>query len=130
MNRNEIVNYWLDSSEVDFRAMDNLFRNRHFTWSLFVGHLVLEKLLKAAYVKNISLEVPRSHNLLQLALKVGMELSVEQQDLLDEVTTFNIKARYPDYKNRFYEKATFEFTEGYILKIKEFREWVRAQLSS
>ena len=95
MTRNEIVKYWIDSSEVDFLAMDNLFKNRHFTWSLFIGHLVLEKLLKAYYVKNISLEVHRTHNLLQLAQKTRLKLCEEQQDLLDEVTTFNIKARYP-----------------------------------
>lgn len=130
MTRNEIVKYWIDSSEVDFLAMDNLFKNRHFTWSLFIGHLVLEKLLKAYYVKNISLEVHRTHNLLQLAQKTGLKLCEEQQDLLDEVTTFNIKARYPDYKNRFYEKATSNFTESYIIKIKEFRKWILDQLNS
>ena len=130
MTRNEIVKYWIDSSEVDFLAMDNLFKNKHFTWSLFIGHLVLEKLLKAYYVKNISPEVNRTHNLLQLAQKTGLKLCEEQQDLLDEVTTFNIKARYPDYKNRFSEKATSNFTESYIIKIKEFRKWILDQLNN
>lgn len=96
------------------------------------GHylLVLEKLLKASHVKNISSEVPRTHNLLQLAQKTGLTLSAEQQDLLDEVTTFNVKARYPDYKNRFYGKATAGFTESYVLKIKEFRKWILDQLNN
>ena len=30
----------------------------------------------------------------------------------------------PDYKERFYKKATKEFTENYIFKIKEFRKWL------
>ncbi|MBM4145016.1 MAG: HEPN domain-containing protein [Nitrospira sp.] len=49
-------------------------------------------------------------------------LTEEQKDFLDEVTTFNIKARYPDYKGRFYKKATKKFTEHYIKEIKEFRK--------
>lgn len=53
-----------------------------------------------------------------------LQLTEAQKDLLDEVTTFNIKARYPDYKGRFYKKATKRFTENYILKIKEFRRWL------
>jgi len=35
--------------------MQSLLENRHYTWALFVGHLVLEKLLKALYVKNADL---------------------------------------------------------------------------
>jgi len=39
-------------------------------------------------------------------------------------TTFNIRARYPDFKNRFHKTATREFTAHYIGKIKEFRQWL------
>lgn len=69
-------------------------------------------------------EVPHSHNLLIIAQKANLVLSEEQADFLDEVTTFNIKARYPDYKNRFYKKASKKFTGEQILKIKEFRLWL------
>lgn len=64
-----------------------------------------------------------------LATKANLALSEEQENFLDDVTTFNIKARYPDYKNRFYRKATREFTEGYIAKIKEFRLWLMKKIN-
>jgi len=48
----------------------------------------------------------------------------EQKNLLDEVTTFNIRTRYPDFKGRFYKKATRKFTEKYISEIKGFRKWL------
>jgi HEPN domain len=63
-------------------------------------------------------------DLTRIAEKGNLALSEKQKDFLDEVTTFNIKARYPDYKNRFYRKATREFTEIYISKIREFRLWL------
>ena len=53
-----------------------------------------------------------------------MELTEKQKDFLAEVTTFNIKSRYPDYKRRFYKKASKNFAEHYIKKIKEFRQWL------
>ncbi|MEA3333546.1 MAG: HEPN domain-containing protein [Pseudomonadota bacterium] len=130
MTKNEIVSYWIDSSETDFQAMDNLFKNKHYIWSLFIGHLVIEKLLKAFYVKNNCEEVPRTHDLLKLADKAKLDLHEEQKDFLDEVTTFNIKARYPDYKNRFQKKATSRFTGDYIKKIKEFRLWILNRLNN
>ena len=55
-------------------------------------------------------------------------LTEEQKDLLDEVTTFNIKARYPDYKGRFYKKATKRFAEGYVSKIKGFKKNLKKKM--
>jgi HEPN domain-containing protein len=130
VTREEIIKYWLDSSDVDYRAMENLFHNRHYAWSLFIAHLVIEKLLKAIYVKNVSIACPKIHDLLQIAKKSNLELSEKQMDLLDEVTTFNIKARYPDYKNRFYKKATQQFTEHYILQVEELRQWLIQKIKS
>ena len=124
MTRKEIIQYWIDSSDVDFRAMDSLFVNGHYTWALFVGHLVIEKLLKAYYVKIIDVNAPQIHHLLKIAEQTGFELSEDQKDFLLEVTTFNIKARYPDFKQRFYQKATKEFAGQYIQKIKEFKTWI------
>jgi len=61
--------------------------------ALFVGHLVIEKLLKAYYVENMDIHPPLIHNLLRIAEKSKLELSEEQKDLLVTVTTFNIQAR-------------------------------------
>lgn len=53
-----------------------------------------------------------------------------EMDFLDEVTTFNVKARYPDYKNRFYKKVTSEFAQVYINRIKEFKQWLVSKISN
>lgn len=130
MTKEEIVKYWLNSSDIDFQAMESLFKNGHYVWSLFVGHLVIEKLFKAYYLKTVDSAIPYSHDLLNIAKKANLVLSEEQEDFLDDATTFNIKARYPDYKNRFYKKASKKFTEEQILKIKEFRLWLIKKISS
>ena len=124
MTKEEIIKYWLNSADIDSKAMESLFNNGHYMWALFVGHLVIEKLLKAFYTKNVGDDIPYTHDLSHIAKKANLAISEGQEDFLDDVTTFNIKARYPDYKNRFYRKATVKFTEGYITQIKEFRLWV------
>ncbi len=130
MTKDEIIKYWVDSSDVDFKAMESLFDSGHYVWSLFVGHLVIEKLLKAYYVKKVDMNAPQMHNLLKIAEMTSLELSYEQRIFLDEVTTFNIRARYPDYKRGFYKKATKEFTEKYIKEIKEFKLWLTEKISN
>lgn len=128
MKKEEIVDYWLNSSDIDFNAMESLFKNGHYLWTLFVGHLVLEKLLKAYYVKHRGIEIPYTHDLLSIAKKANLIVTDEQADFLDEVTTFNIKARYPDYKNRFYKRATEEFARVHTTRIKEFRLWLLKEI--
>ncbi len=124
MTKDEIIEYWVSSSNKDFKAMGSLSQNGHYAWALFLGHLVLEKLLKAVYVKYVDAEIPFIHDLTKIAEKSGLQLSEEQKDLLDAVTAFNIKARYPDYKGRFYRKATKRFTENYLGQIKDSRKWL------
>lgn len=124
MKKDEIINFWVASSSKDLKAMGSLFKNGHYVWALFLGHLILEKILKALYVKRVDTNIPFTHNLAKIAEEAGLPLIEKQKDLLDEVTTFNIKARYPDYKGRFYKKATRRFTEKYIVKIKDFRKWL------
>jgi HEPN domain-containing protein len=109
---------------MDFAAMESLFSNGHYVWALFVGHLVIEKLLKALYVKRVDPQVPRSHNLLAIAEKTGLELNDEQKLFMDEITGFNIRARYPDVKMRFFKKATRAFAEERLIRIREFRVWL------
>jgi len=63
--------------------------------------------------------------LLRLAEKGGLNLTNKQKDLLDEVSGFNIRVRYDDYKREFHKKCTADFTKGYIDKIEDFRKWIK-----
>jgi len=50
-NIDGIVKKWKESSDQNYLTMQNLLKSRDYSWSLFLGHLVIEKLLKAHYVK-------------------------------------------------------------------------------
>ncbi|HED06469.1 MAG TPA: HEPN domain-containing protein [Ignavibacteria bacterium] len=45
MTKNEHIKYWIDAAEVDRSAMDNLFKSKDYVWSLFLEHLIIEKLI-------------------------------------------------------------------------------------
>src|SRR5438552_7445829 len=111
MTLDEQVKYWINGAENDLPVMDSMLNNAHFVWSLYIGHLVVEKMLKAFYTRDNKESPPKIHNLLQLAAATKLELTREQEEFLLEVNTFNIEARYPDYKYDFYKKCTKEFTE-------------------
>ena len=110
MDKADLIKYWIDSSDRDFKAMQHLFEKKDYHWSLFMGHLVVEKLLKAYYVIKVDNNPPFIHNLTRLAEKSDLDLTEEQKDLLVTITTFNIRARYDDYKLAFYKTCTKKFT--------------------
>lgn len=128
MDKSELIKYWIDSSDRDFKTMNHLFKKKDYHWSLFIGHLVVEKLLKAYHVKKVDNNPPFIHNLTRLAEKADLNLSEEQMNVLVTVTTFNLRARYDDYKLAFYKTCTKKFAEKWIGEIKGFRKWIKEQL--
>ncbi len=128
MKKEELILYWIDSSDRDFLAMIHLYEKGDYSWALFVGHLVVEKLLKAWYVQNFSNTPPFIHDLVRLAEKGGLTLDEDQKDMLDTISTFNLRARYDDYKMEFHRKCTREFTAKWLDQIKEVREWTKNKL--
>lgn len=128
MCKKEIINYWLSTAENDYKTMLNMYKSKNYNWALFIGHLVIEKILKAYYVKKINKEIPFTHDLLRIAQKTNLNLSDEQKDFLDTLTTFNIRVRYDDYKLEFYNKCNKKFTQEYITKIKGFKKWIKDKL--
>jgi HEPN domain-containing protein len=125
MENNEIVEYWINASEGDFELSQSLFESKRYSYSLFFTHLAVEKLLKGLIVHNTHNTAPYEHNLVRLAEVTGIAFSEEQLDLLTDITTFNIKGRYDDYKNQFYKTATREYTEKYLTQAKELIQWLK-----
>jgi hypothetical protein len=91
--------------------------------------LVLEKILKAIYVKNNQNKIPpKIHNLVRLSELAFVKLDDNKKIMLDKINDFNIETRYPEYKNEFYKTCTKEFTEENINKIKELAQWLKSQI--
>ena len=130
MTKNELIAYWLESSEGNHSSMLNMYANGEYVWSLFVGHLCIEKLLKACYEKEIETIVPRIHDLYKLAVRCNLEMTEEQMDALQFFTLFNIEARYEEYKREFYKKCTKDFTEQNVKKIEGLRTWLLEKINS
>jgi HEPN domain-containing protein len=125
----QIKNHWIATSKDDFKTMEELFKSKSYHWTLFLGHITLEKMLKALYVKIHRKHAPTIHNLYRLAEMCQLELTDEYSDWLDTITSFNINARYNDYKREFYQLCTQEFTESWINRIKELYGWIEQKLS-
>lgn len=113
----KIYKHWIDSSDKDYNTMIHMFETKDYHWSLFLGHIVIEKLIKASVVITIKDHAPFTHDLTKLANISKLDFSEEQLDWLDTITTFNLNARYDNYDQAFYRKCTPVFFRKYGLRI-------------
>ena len=117
-NTKEIIEYWIKTARHDYKTMQSLFESKRYSDSLFYGHIVLEKVLKALVIQKTKEHAKPIHNLLILLQKTDVKLEKDDLEFLTEINKFNIKTRYPDYKLLFYKTCNLKYTESRLKKIK------------
>ena len=131
MKQDDHIDYWLEGARHDLDTAETLFASGKYDWCLFLGHLVLEKALKAVYAAEHGADLPpRTHNLVRLIQESSLEIDEETMLWLDRVNDFHIEARYPDFKREFRMICTREFARGHLSRIKETFAWVTSYLKS
>lgn len=108
--------------------MHALYDAKSYHWALFIGHITVEKMLKAIYVHKYNENAPLTHNLYRLAELDDLSMTEEYADWLDYITSFNIEARYGDYKKEFYQMCNEDFTKMWIKRIEEILQWLKQVL--
>jgi HEPN domain-containing protein len=127
MTKQEVIDYWWSSAKDDELTVKVLFRSRRYLHSLFFAHLVLEKYLKAHWVKdNVENTPPKIHNLVKLAKNTNLELEEEDLEFLEQFNSYQLEGRYPEYLsginkicNRKYTKKLLEKVEILIQCLQE-----------
>ena len=129
MNSIDLIEFWFKSADEDYDTMLYMKAGKKNTWCLFMGHLVIEKLLKGLYAKNNPNNpiAPKIHNLILLSQKANLEVPIEIREKIQTINTFNISARYDDYKRTFDEKCTDDYTSEQVKNVEEVRKWLKKQ---
>jgi len=121
MTRKQHVDYWLQGATESLKDMRSAKKSKRRTNAMFCGHLAVEKMLKAlCAVRNVPIE--REHKLLILAKDSGYitQLSPSEQQELLTITSFNLEARYDDYKRRFHAMCTPQYVDTWSKVITQW----------
>ncbi len=130
MSKEDKIKYWLKSADQDYNVAKHLFEKKDYAYALFFWHLTVEKILNAIFTDRNDKTPPFSHNLVYLSEKADLELSEKNLELLEEVSDFNLEARYPDQNFSFYKKCTKDFTEQKLQQIERLKKWLLQTLQS
>lgn len=127
MSKKEAINYWIRAAKRDRNVALDMFKSGHYNWSLFMWQLVIERLLKALILKS-NQDVLTTHNLVHLAKLAGIEPDESLIKELEQISRFNLEARYEDYKEEFYHKATETFTIKWAETAEKLYQWLLKQI--
>jgi HEPN domain-containing protein len=121
------VQYWMEGANYDLDVAVAMFEKGKYPYALFMGHLALEKLLKALAVRATNNHAPYTHSLPLLAEKTGLKMSKKTMRELARFMEFHFEARYPNDQRKFYRKCTKAFTTRNLQKMSEVFLWLKKQ---
>ena len=109
--------------------MEYLNSGKKFMEALFFGHLFIEKLCKALWVKNnLTNQPPKIHNLVKLLYEANIKVDEDHLVFLDLLTQYQLEGRYPDYLRRLYHQTTESKAGEFVNQIQSIGQWLKDQI--
>lgn len=126
----ERVVFWIESAHYDLKTAQSMLKEKRYLYVGFCCHLTCEKALKAYYWQQNKTEPPFTHNLNLLVSLTNLAQSMSEinRQFLYELMPLNIKARYPDDKERISKSLNYNKTRSIYKRTKEFTEWIEKSL--
>jgi len=129
MAKPEHINYWKNSAAKNWKAVPALFNAKCYVEALFWAHLVLEKLLKAHWVKdNTGNTPPKIHHLIKLAAQTTIIFTNDELLFLAKMNDLQLEGRYPDYIKNIYKIYRLKETTLMLKEVDKIRKCLLKKL--
>ncbi len=103
---------WLEQAFYDLdTANDMLEKNRNF-YAVFMCHLAVEKALKGLLWKKLDIIPPKTHDLMRLISKIGIEPPQELREFIVRLNGTQVVTRYPED----FKRLQKEFNQNIVWK--------------
>ena len=129
MPKESVIKRWLELVDEDMSVAEDLFKTKHWLYTAFMCHQVLEKTLKAYWVATRDDDPPYIHDHKRLAEGCGLydKLTEEQRIFLTTIREMNIEARYREYKSRIAASLNENNTRQLLEQTKQMKQWILQQ---
>lgn len=116
----------------DLETAKAMLKSKRYLYVGFMCNQVIEKILKAYYVKTNNEQPPYTHKLIRIAEESNLykEMTESQKDFLDVIAPLNIEARYPTQKQELMEALNKEKCMQILKETEELVEWINNKLEN
>lgn len=116
---------WIACAEYDLETARHMFETGRHIYVIFMCHLALEKLLKAHVTEAIQAEPAKTHNLMYLVRKAGLEVPSEMLDFVGKLSNASVPTRYPDDFSKLLGDYPRQLAEHYMKSTEEVFRWLK-----
>jgi HEPN domain-containing protein len=118
---------WIALADYDLETARHMLATGRYLYVVFLCHLALEKMLKA-HVTEATQAIPnKTHDLIYLVKKAGLELPEAHLDFVGKINTASIPTRYPDDLQRAMKDYPESVTRNYLKQSEEIIQWLKLQ---
>ena len=107
-----------------------MLKSKRYLYVGFMCNQVIEKILKAYFVKIKKEQPPYTHKLIRLAEESNLYklMSEEQKNFMFIVTPLNVEARYPTQKQDILKSLNKEKCKKIINQTEDMMIWIKKKL--
>lgn len=116
---------WLAQVDYDITTAEHMLNTGRYVYVIFMCHLALEKALKAVVTEETQTLPPRTHNLIDLALRAKLTFSKEDQEFLGKINDASAVTRYPEDLSKIVSDYPEPVAGEYLRRTKEVTAWIR-----
>jgi HEPN domain-containing protein len=116
---------WLKQADYDLETAAFMLSGGRNIYAVFMAHLAVEKALKAVYCRKFSEIPPKTHSLMYLLSKNGLQPPVSIGEFIVELDHASVATRYPEELSTMSALYTSALTEEIFVKTKEALKWVK-----
>jgi HEPN domain-containing protein len=122
----EDFDLWLRKARESLKDAEVSLVGHRYGLTAFCCQQALEKILKAAIVKNKNERPRKVHDLLPLAKESGLEVTEGNLTEMAKISKFYFIVHYPDLNRKFF--ATPKVANETLDKTKEVFKWIESKL--
>jgi len=115
---------WIALADYDLETAAHMLQTRRYLYVIFLCHLALEKLLKAHVVELTQAIPPRTHDLIYLVKKGGLEIPQPYLEFIGKINTASIPTRYPEDLQRALSDYPESVARNYLGQTQEIATWL------
>jgi HEPN domain-containing protein len=116
-------------AEYDLETARHMSETGRYLYVVFLCHFALEKMLKACVTESTQ-EIPaKTHDLIYLIKKSGLELPIEMLEFIGKINTASIPTRYPEDLQRALKEYPRTVVENYLTRAEQVIQWLQEQLN-
>lgn len=120
---------WFRQADYDLDTARVMFEAGRYFYAVFLSHLSLEKALKGLYLTKFGQIPPRTHDLLFLVERIGLDLPEERFDFVSTLNRISVRTRYPEDLAALQRQFPECKTRDILDQSTETLRWLRTELS-